>query len=85
MIPFTRIIQETLTEAQGVGVSDLCRLNQAMGYWAPEVKESWFWYGHGAILGYLDILNGFFRENKKVRDIYSKFLEEYYKDNNMQI
>lgn len=79
MIPFTRVIQKTLMESEGIAVADLNRLNQAMGYWAPGVKESWFWYGHGAILGYLDILNGYFRENKKVRDIYSNFVYSYYK------
>lgn len=80
MVPFGRIINETLEVAGGEGVADLCRLNEAVGYWAPEVKESWFWYGHGAILGYLDILNAYFQHNRKVRDIYTGFMEEYYKD-----
>lgn len=85
MIPFARIIQNTIIESQGVGVADLNRLNQAMGYWAPEVKERWFWYGHGGILGYLDILNGYFRENKKVRDIYCNFVHSYYKGKKIEV
>ena len=79
MIPFTKIINETLEVAEGNGVADLNRLKQAMGYWAPEVKESWFWYGHGGVLGYLDILNAYFGENKRVRNIYTGFLETHYK------
>ncbi len=85
MIPFGRIISETLNETRGTGAADLCRLSQAVGYWAPEVKESWFWYGHGGILGYLDILNNYFRDNRKVRSIYTEFLEKYYKDNTVQV
>lgn len=85
MIPFGRIIMSTLSESRGVGEADLCRLSQAVGYWAPEVKESWFWYGHGGILGYLDILNNNFRDNSKVRSIYTEFLEKYYKKNNVQV
>lgn len=73
------IIHDTLEKAQGEGVADLCRLQQAVRCWAPEVKERWFWYGHGGVMGYLDILNGFFRENKKVRVIYTTFLETHYK------
>tara|TARA_B110000858_G_scaffold77533_1_gene89886 strand:- start:9426 stop:9686 length:261 start_codon:yes stop_codon:yes gene_type:complete len=84
-IPFGRIISETLDEAGGEGVADLCRLSQAVGYWAPEVKESWFWYGHGGVLGYLDILNNNFQNNRRVRDIYTGFLEEYYKDTHVQV
>ena len=84
-IPFGRIISETFQVAEGEGVADLCRLNEAMAYWAPEVKESWFWYGHGGVLGYLDILNNNFGENKRVRNIYTGFLEEYYKNNNVQV
>lgn len=85
MIPFCRIINNTLNESRGVGAADLCRLRQAVGYWAPEVKESWFWYGHGGILGYLDILNNNFRDNSNVRSIYTEFLEKYYKKNNVQV
>ena len=85
MIPFGRVINETLSESRGVGEADLCRLSQAVGYWAPEVKESWFWYGHGGIVGYLDILNNYFRDNSKVRSIYRKFLETYYKDGIPQV
>ena len=82
---FHTVINDTLREADGQGVSDLCRLNQALGYWAPEVKESWFWFGHGGILGYQDILNSFFTENQRVRDIYTKFLATHYKDNLVQV
>ena len=85
MIPFGRIINETLEVAGGEGVADLCRLKQAVGYWAPEVKESWFWYGRGGVLGYLDILNAYFQNNRQVRDIYTEFLEEYYKDGVVQV
>ena len=84
-IPFGRFICETLEVAEGEGVADLSRLIQAVGYWAPEVKESWFWYGHGGILGYLDILNIYFQNNRKVRDIYTGFLEEYYKDKRVEV
>lgn len=84
MIPFGRIINETLQVAGDDGSADLCRLYQAVGYWAPEVKESWFWYGRGGVLGYLDILNNYFRKNEKVRSVYMQVLEKYYKDNTMQ-
>ena len=84
-IPFGRFINETLEVAEGEGVADLCRLKQAVGYWAPEVKESWFWYGHGGVMGYLDILNNYFQNNRKVRDIYIGFLEEYYNDGVVQV
>lgn len=85
MIPFTKIIRDTLIEAQGVGVADLNRLKQAMGYWAPEVKESWFWYGHGGVLGYLDILNSNFQDNKAVRNIYTKFIYKHYKHKKTEV
>jgi hypothetical protein len=84
MIPFSRIIDETLAQARGGGVADLCRLKQAVGYWAPEVKENWFWYGHGGILGYQDILNIYFKDNREIRGIYTGFLEAYYKDNRVE-
>lgn len=84
-IPFGRFISETLEVAEGEGVADLSRLIQAVGYWAPEVKESWFWYGHGGVMGYLDILNNYFQNNRKVRDIYTRFLEEYYNDGVVQV
>ena len=84
-IPFGRFISETLEVAEGEGVADLSRLIQAVGYWAPEVKESWFWYGHGGVMGYLDILNNYFQNNRKVRDIYTRFLEEYYKDKRVEV
>ena len=85
MIPLLRIINATLEESHGDGVADLCRLKQAVGYWAPEVKESWFWYGHGGIVGYLDILNTYFKDNRKVRNIYTAFVEEYYKDTRVEV
>jgi len=78
---YQTIIQDTLEEAHGEGVADLCRLNQAVGYWAPEVKESWFWYGRGAISGYLDILNHNFQGNRAVRSLYTNFLETHYTGN----
>jgi hypothetical protein len=82
---FHTVINDTLGEAEGEGVADLCRLNEAMGYWAPEVRESRFWFGHGGILGYQDILNSFFSENQRVRAIYRNFLETHYKDNLVQV
>ena len=82
---FAKFIHDTLIVAQGVGVADLNRLNQAMGYWAPEVKESWFWYGHGGILGYLDILNIYFRENKQVYNIYNDLMDTHYKRTELEV
>lgn len=82
---FTNIINQTIRASEGIGVADLQRLNQAIGYWAPEMKESWFWYGHGSVVGYLDILNNNFQDNRAVRDIYTRFLHENYKPKLMEV
>ena len=78
-IPFRDILCDTSKVSDGCGSADLSRLRQALGYWAPEVRESWFWYGQGSIIGYLDILNIYFKDNIKVRSVYKNFMDEYYK------
>ena len=78
MKPFHQILQQTHTVANGVGYAELSRLNEAIRYWAPEMREHCFWYGHGCVWGYLDILNNFFQDNKEVYDIYNDFMDTFY-------
>lgn len=78
MKPFHKILQETHRVANGLGAAELNRLNQALGYWAPEMREHCFWYGSGSVWGYLDILNNYFQDNKQVYNIYNDFMDTYY-------
>ena len=77
--PFFQILQKTRKVANGVGLAEINRLNQNMGYWAPEIREHYFWFGHGGVWGYLDILNNYFQDNDEVYDIYNDFIKEHYK------
>ena len=60
------------------GRADLLRLRQAFGYWAPEIRETRFWYGTGRLLGIVDICNAHFTENNEVRARMNKFTDEHY-------
>lgn len=77
--PFSKIIQDTFAVSNGVAGAELSRLNTAMSYWAPEMREHCFWYGRGSVWGYLDILNNYFQDNDKVFNIYTDFMNEHYK------
>ena len=85
MKPFHQILQQTHTVANGVGIAELSRLNEAIRYWAPEMREHCFWYGHGCVWGYLDILNNLFQDNKEVYDIYNDFMDTYYKRTKIEV
>ena len=85
MKPFHEILQETHRVANGLGAAELSRLNTAMGYWAPEMREHCFWYGSGTVWGYLDILNNYFQDNKQVYNIYNDFMDTYYKRTRIEV
>lgn len=76
--PFHELIEETRRVAKGVGDTELNRLNTALGYWAPEVKEQCFWYGHRSVWGYLDILEQYFQDHEEVLYIYNDFMDTFY-------
>ena len=78
-IPFRKILEDTMEVSGGIGMADIRRLHEAVRYWAPEVRERWFWYGHCGVVGYLDILNNYFHDNDDVRCVYSNFMNEHYK------
>ena len=83
--PYSKIIRDTRAVSNGRGDADLSRLCVALGYWAPEMIEYWFWYGHGGVWGYLDILNNYFKENKDVRSVYTNFMHKYYKRTTIEV
>ena len=83
--PFHKILEETHRVANGLGDAELSRLNTAMGYCAPEMREHCFWYGHGGVWGYLDILNNYFQDNDEVYNIYNDFMNTYYKRTKIEV
>jgi len=85
MKPFHKILEETQRVSNGLGDAEIARLNQALGYWAPERTEQFFWYGNGSVWGYLDILNNYFQDNKEVYTIYSDFMNTYYKSTIIEV
>jgi len=82
---FQKILQDTHRVSNGVGHAEIARLNQALSYWAPEMREHCFWYGNGSVWGYLDILNNYFQDNKEVYTIYSDFMNTYYKSTIIEV
>ena len=74
--PYHTILIDTLSLVDDTGRPELLRLCESMGYWAPEVREYLFWHGHGGVMGYIDILNNFFRDNVRVRQLYNKFMSD---------
>jgi hypothetical protein len=71
------VLVKTLDIVQGSGKAELTRLLESLGYWAPEVRQKWFWYGQGTIMGYLDILNNYYQDNEDVRQLYKTFKETF--------
>ena len=85
MKQFVNVIVDTYRASNGLGVAELHRLNRALGYWAPEMREHCFWYGQGAVWGYLDILNNYFQDNEEVKRIYNNFMNENYKPKKIEV